>query len=336
MSNHHHHGRPVERRTLLLTAVALGIGATQLGSQAVAFATGPGPDTGRTAVAARSVGELDVMALCDASGPFFTTRQVAFPTALAADWDRAACLDPDAFGPDGRWNLDFRCYAIRRPGGRIILVDTGVGPVGSPASGWAPVPGQLPDRLIEAGIDLDEIDMVVLTHVHEDHVGWSVTPDGAPAFPNARYVLQRTEVAALEAGADAMLDYLVEPLRRAGQLHEVDGATALIGGARGRGARGRGGSTVRVVPTPGHTPGHQSVLVEHGQRQIAITGDVLVHAVQLVNPDVGYRFEGDSDAARRSRRALLAEAGRRRALLATAHLKQPFVQAHGVLAATGG
>ncbi|MGW0434429.1 MBL fold metallo-hydrolase [Micromonospora sp. NPDC003197] len=327
MNDHNHH--PIDRWTLLLGATALGIGATQLGRQAVAYAANAGTD-GRAATSIRSVGGFDVTALRDASGPFFTTRQAAFPTASAADWEQAARLDPDAFGADGAWNLDFRCYAIRRPGGRIILVDTGVGPAGSPASGWAPVPGHLPERLVEAGIEVADVDTVVLTHVHEDHVGWSVTPTGTPIFPNARYVLQHAEVAALTANADAMLRYLVEPLRRAGQLHEVDGGVVLVGDTDGR------GGTVRVLPTPGHTPGHQSVLVEHGRRQIAITGDVLVHAVQLVNPDVGYRFEDDPDVARRSRRALLAEAGRHRTLLATAHLTQPFVRTGRVRAATAG
>ncbi|MEQ4301710.1 MBL fold metallo-hydrolase [Plantactinospora sp. B6F1] len=331
MSNSRH---PIARRTFLLAATALGVGASQFGSQTAASATstvaGLGHTTagtrhGHTATAIRSVGGFDVMALYDAAGSFFTTRQTAFPTATPADWKAAADLDPAAFGPNDEWNLDFRCYAIRRPGGRVILVDTGVGPVGSPASSWAPVPGHLPERLAEAGIEVNDVDMVVLTHVHSDHIGWSVLPDGTPVFPNARYVLQRNEVMALEAGDPALLSYVVEPLRRTGQLWEVRGAASLVG--RSNGPAGRAGTRVRVVPTPGHTPGHQSVLVEHSRRQIAITGDVLVHAVQLVNPDVGYLYEDDQDSARRSRKALLAEAGSRRALLATAHLKQPFVRA---------
>ncbi|GAB3144201.1 hypothetical protein GCM10027290_22000 [Micromonospora sonneratiae] len=318
------HGHPIERSRFLLAAAALGIGATQLGRVTAAAAAGTGRS--RTTTAVRSVGGFDVIALYDASGPFFTTRQVAFPTATPVDWERAERLDPAAFGPDDQWNLDFRCYAIRRPNGRVILVDTGVGPAGSPASSWAPVPGHLPQRLIDAGIDTDDVDLVVLTHVHSDHVGWSVHPDGVPMFANARYVLQHDEIAALEAGGgEAMLRYLVDPLRRAGRLWEVSGATPLVGGSGGS-DRCRS-TTVRVVPTPGHTPGHQSVLVEGGRRQIAITGDVLVHAVQLVNPDVGYRYEDDQEIARVTRQALLAEAGSRHTLLATAHLRQPFVTA---------
>ncbi|GAB3809284.1 MBL fold metallo-hydrolase [Micromonospora zhanjiangensis] len=186
------------------------------------------------------------------------------------------------------------------------------------------MPGHLPERLAEAGIDPADIDTVVLTHVHGDHIGWSVTPAGVPVFGNARYVVQHAEIAALEAAGSGLVAYLIEPLRRTGQLHEVTGRTALFGA----GPAGRYGGQVTVLPTPGHTPGHQSVLVAHDRRQLVVTGDLLVHAVQLVNPDVGYRYEDDQEVARRSRRALLAEAGEHSAVLATAHLKQPFVAAH--------
>jgi glyoxylase-like metal-dependent hydrolase (beta-lactamase superfamily II) len=267
----------------------------------------------------RSVGAFDVVALRDAAGPFPLARQAAFPGATQADWDRARRLDLDAFGPGDAWHLDFHCFAIRRPGDRITLVDAGVGPQGSPASSWAPVPGRLPEALTGAGIGVRDVDVVVLTHLHEDHIGWSVGPDGAPMFPRARYVVQHDEVVALVAGGDqTLLRYVVEPLRRSGQLHEVNGPARLAG---------RAGDRITVVPTPGHTPGHQSVLVEGDGKQIVITGDVLVHAVQLIDPAVGYRFESDQDLARGTRRALLAGARSRRALLATAHLTKPFVHA---------
>ena len=81
-----------------------------------------------------------------------------------------------------------------------------------------------------------------------------------------------------------------------------------------------------AVPTPGHTPGHQSVIVESGDAEIVVTGDVLVHAVQLVAPEVGYLFEADQEVARRTRQMLLDRAGQHRAVLATAHLNRPFVR----------
>jgi glyoxylase-like metal-dependent hydrolase (beta-lactamase superfamily II) len=263
------------------------------------------------------VGAFEVIALRDSRGPFFLPPALAFPEATAEDWQAAELIDPGAFGPDGSWVLDFRCYAIRRPGGRFTLVDTGVGPVESPASAWAPVPGKLPEVLAGEGIATADVDTVVLTHLHEDHLGWSVLPDGTPMFPNARYLVQQADITALiDSGDQALTDYVVNPLRQAGQLQIVAGDVCLT----------RRGGRNTAVATPGHTPGHQSVLVEGGEDKLVITGDVLVHAVQLANPAVGYRFESDQEIARETRQALLERAGAEQALLATAHLTQPFVR----------
>jgi glyoxylase-like metal-dependent hydrolase (beta-lactamase superfamily II) len=260
-----------------------------------------------------------VVALLDAVGPFtLGPPEETFPDAMDDDWRRAAELDPDAFAADGRWHLAFRCFAIRRPAGRFTLVDAGVGDAGSPAAAWAPVPGQLPESLTAAGIALDDVDTVVLTHLHEDHVGWSVGADGVPTFPNARHLVQDVELHDLETrGAEPLLEAVVRPLRRAGQLDPVDGRTRLTGDSDG--------PRITLLPTPGHTPGHQSVLVESDAGDVMITGDVAVHAVQLVSPDVGYAYERYQPAARQTRHRLLAEAATRQALLATAHLNPPFV-----------
>ncbi len=296
----------LRRRTFLVgTAAGMTVGLTR---EAVA----------ETMVARRSVGPFEVVALLDASGPFFAPAEEAFPGATARDWDRARRVDPAAFGEDGTWQLDFRCFAVRLPGGRYALVDAGVGPADSPAAGWAPVPGHLLARLAAAGIRRADVELVVLTHLHEDHFGWSVSPDGVPTFPNARYVVQRTEIAALEeANDEVVLGYVVDPLRRTGQLSTVEGRVCLAE---------RGGTRMTTEPTPGHTPGHQSVLLLGHRHRLVVTGDVLVHAVQLVAPDVAYAYESDQDTARRTRRRLLATADRD-TWLATAHLKQPFVRA---------
>lgn len=275
--------------------------------------------TGRTTALARSFGAFEVMPLVDASGPFFLGRQAAFPEATSHDWDVARLVDPSAFGLGETWLLDFRCFVIRGPRDRLLLVDTGVGPDGSPAAAWAPTPGRLPAELELAGIDPRDVDTVVLTHLHEDHYGWSVGLDGTPMFANARYIVQRREVAALAEG-DAAVGYVVDPLRATGQLDQVSGA------ARVTLATGRSGGSIRVVPTPGHTPGHQSVVIDSRDRQVIVTGDVLVHAVQLVDPDVSYRFEADPEVARRTRHTLLIGARQRHTVLATAHLRQPFIE----------
>jgi glyoxylase-like metal-dependent hydrolase (beta-lactamase superfamily II) len=258
------------------------------------------------------VGPFSVVSVVDASGVLTATGPDAFPAATEADWAAARLVDPAAFGPDGRWALDFRCVAIRRPDGRVTLVDVGIGAEGSPA-GWAPLPGRLVAALGEVGIGVGDVDTVVLTHLHEDHCGGVVDGLGAPVFPSARHLAQSVEIASLRAEPDRTIwSYAVEPLLVGGLLDEVDGRVSLTPG-------------VAVVPTPGHTVGHQSVVVTSGDDEVVVTGDVLVHAVQLANPDVGYRSEADQTVARETRRWLLADARTRGARLAPAHLHTGFV-----------
>lgn len=233
----------------------------------------------------RSFGGVVVSALVDGTGPFFEDLSAAFPSA----------------GVVGSWELDFRCFALRLADGRSVLVDAGIGPGGSAT--WTPVPGRLPSLLAEISLAPSDVSAVVLTHLHSDHVGWAVV-DGSPYFPNARYVLQRTEYESVASGT-------VSPLQSSGLLDLVDGRSVVAPG-------------VEVVPTPGHTPGHQSVLVGTG---LVLTGDVLVHEVQLADPEVAYAYESDPELARLTRLELLADARSRGALLGTSHLREAFVLA---------
>jgi glyoxylase-like metal-dependent hydrolase (beta-lactamase superfamily II) len=134
---------------------------------------------------------------------------------------------------------------------------------------------------------------------------------GEPYFRNARYLMQRVEVEAIRSQSKTLTRRLVEPLGP--QLSTVDGTERIAPG-------------ISVIATPGHTPGHQCVLLEHGDDTVLFTGDLLVHAIQLVDPDLPYAHEVDPETARASRVGLLRDlAGRGGALLATPHLTEPFV-----------
>ncbi|WP_091102985.1 MBL fold metallo-hydrolase [Micromonospora citrea] len=262
----------------------------------------------------RTLGSITVTALTDGEGPFFQPREEAFPDATGEHWRAADRRDPGAVTADGRWWLPFRSFAIRAGDGPVTLVDAGIGPADSPAASWAPVPGRLPAELAAAGIDPADVRTVVLTHLHSDHIGWAVTGSpGTPYFPNADYVLQRAELAAVESVNPALPAGLIAPLRAAGQLRVVDGEERIDPG-------------VRLLPTPGHTPGHQSVLLEVGDERLLLTGDLLVHAVQLVDPELAYAHEMDPEAARTSRTTLLRTlTARGPIVLATPHLTPPFL-----------
>jgi glyoxylase-like metal-dependent hydrolase (beta-lactamase superfamily II) len=243
-----------------------------------------------------TVAGVEVVPLCDAIGPMGPAiarpLDEIFPNASDADWA----------GLDRRdWILHFHCYLLRDPSGRTILVDTGIGGVDSPAASWAPVPGQLLTELSAAGTAPEEVDVVVLTHLHSDHAS-GATHNGAPAFPNARYVLQQAEI---DWAGKSIVDYVLNPLGE--QVHAVSGEAEVVPG-------------VRVHHTPGHTPGHQVVRVG----DLVLTGDVILHPVQLANPKVTYRYDVDPATATSTRIALLDQVREVGGRIATAHFGEPF------------
>jgi glyoxylase-like metal-dependent hydrolase (beta-lactamase superfamily II) len=152
--------------------------------------------------------------------------------------------------------------------------------------------------LARVGIEVADVDAVVLTHVHLDHVGWA--SDGVrPLFPRAEYVVQRDEVEQVRGGPTYVSR--IRPIEEAGQLRVVDGETALRG--------------MRLVPTPGHTPGHQSVVTDRA----ILGGDVLVHPAQARWPELTYVYERDPATAITSRREVIAMAAALGIPIAAAH-----------------
>lgn len=239
---------------------------------------------------------VEVIPLCDAAGPMGESiaRPLSeiFPDASEEDW---AGLDRD------EWVLHFHCYLLRDRAGRTVLVDTGIGGVDSPAASWAPVPGVLHRELAAVGTRPEEVDVVVLTHLHSDHAS-GATLEGAPAFPNARYVLQQAEI---DWAGRSIRDYVLTPLGE--QIHAISGEAEVLPG-------------IRVHHTPGHTPGHQ--VVRAGD--LVLTGDVVLHPVQLANPKVTYLYDVDPVTAAATRIALLNEVAEVGGRIGTAHFAEPF------------
>jgi glyoxylase-like metal-dependent hydrolase (beta-lactamase superfamily II) len=218
------------------------------------------------------VGEFDVSILVDGEGSFATVGQ-AFPALDAPE----------------EWRLPVNAVLIRGAGS-TVLVDTGLGP--EPRTFMPGAGAQLLAELARAGSSPAEVDLVVHTHLHVDHVGW----DGS--FPNARYVVPTDDWSYFMSEESLQqrphLGDRVEPLDDAGLVVLVEDELEIASG-------------VRLVPTPGHTPGHTSVFIESQGSELVVLGDVVVHELQLADPDLVYVSDHDPAVAAATRKQVLAQ-----------------------------
>jgi glyoxylase-like metal-dependent hydrolase (beta-lactamase superfamily II) len=244
------------------------------------------------------------------------------PLRFFPDLDLAA-IDPRAwywrapYVEDGLLVVDMGGFVIRTPG-RTILVDAGIG---NGKSRPNPVFDHRDDPWFAAleriGVAAADVDTVVFTHLHVDHVGFATRFDGAawvPAFPNARHLTTAPELAHWTgAGADGDLtrlgDYLADsvlPLRAAGVLDLVEPDLRIS-------------DEVALRPAAGHTPGNVCVEVTSQGRRAVFAGDMVHHALQLADPARSTDFCVDGAGASTARQSLLRDIADRDVLLFPAH-----------------
>jgi glyoxylase-like metal-dependent hydrolase (beta-lactamase superfamily II) len=207
--------------------------------------------------------------------------------------------------------LAMRCLLVETPDA-LVLVDNGAGNKEDPkfhdiygidnASADPARATRLEDALAEAGFGIDDVDVVINTHLHFDHAGGNTrhTQDGVVAlsFPRARYVVQRGEFEWAHVRNERIqasyLPHNFDPVMAAGRLELLDGAVEIVPG-------------VRVLPTPGHTPHHQSVLISSAGRTACYLADVIPTSAHLPLPWImGYDVE--PLVTLESKRALLQRA----------------------------
>ena len=204
-------------------------------------------------------------------------------------------------------------------GAKLVLIDAGS------ANLFGPTLGRLLANLKASGYAPEQVDAVLVTHLHPDHVG-GVTADGKMAFPNATVHVDRRESefwlskANLDAAPKEGKAFFegaqssAAPYVAAGRWKTYDGDGELVPGIR----------PLSYGRAPGHTPGHEGYLVESAGRKMLVWGDV-VHsaAVQFPKPGVTITFDADPKAARATRQRLYDQAVKERLLIASTHISFP-------------
>ncbi len=205
---------------------------------------------------------------------------------------------------------------VVRIGSRLVLIDSGS------SDCFGPTMGRMLGNLKIAGFKPEDIDTVLLTHMHPDHACGITTPDGKAAFPNATVWASSKDADFWLNSASAqrlpedqrtfvkMAQDAVAPYSSKGRFKTFKDDDVIVPG-------------ISVMAANGHTPGHSSYLVSSGAEKMLVWGDTVhFHAVQLPHPEVTVEVDIDPKGAVASRRRLLAETARNRWLVAAAH--HPF------------
>ncbi len=279
------------------------------------------------------VGDIEIGRVEESLGPGFD------PAFLFPDWDpevlrtHAGWLVPNYFDvASGKLMSSVHTWVVRTPR-HLVLIDTCTG--NHKARPAFPRFHMLETaylaRLQAAGVRPEDVDFVLCTHLHVDHVGWNTRlQDGrwVPTFPNAKYVFSAVEHAHWDPSSrpdansgvnENVYQDSVLPVVEAGRAMLADGVTEVD-------------HWLRIEPAPGHTPGHVAVHASSRGEESLFTGDAMHHPLQLTRPEWNSRFCELPDAARATRRRLLEHCCERHALLMPAHFGRPhfgYVEADG-------
>ncbi|WP_157681800.1 MBL fold metallo-hydrolase [Microbacterium pygmaeum] len=266
------------------------------------------------------MGDLTIHQLTEFVAPFMPALEMLPALSPAMLESSRRWMGADALDADDAFVLVYQSYVVRTPQG-VVLVDTGVGNGKvRPRPEWHLRDSTgFSEEWARVGLEFGDVDDVVCTHFHPDHVGWNTVRDGEkwiPAFPNARYHFARAEVAAAE---QKHADEGFEPY--------IDSILPIIdaGGAVLHDDSFRINDYVRVEPTHGHTRGHSMVVVGADHDLAVMTGDLFHVALQLSHPEFAFVRDADPVESTASRRAVFKRFAETDTLVCTGHLPAPSV-----------
>lgn len=277
-----------------------------------------------------SLGAVEITRVVEWSGPVLTARSV-IPDSDAETWRRNEdWLAPDFWTPaDDAYRCHIQMWVLRSEG-KTILVDTGVGNDRErpQVPQFAGLRTDFLSRLREAGVRPEDVDTVVNTHIHYDHVGWNTElRDGqwVPTFPNATYLISRADNLYFDPesphrrrpprderdrlrweGSKLVFNDSIAPIHHAGQAELWEGTHRID-------------DNLLLEAAPGHTPGSSVLSLRSGTDRAVFVGDMLHSPVQLLEPGWNSCFCHDPRLAAKTRRAYLSRAAELRELIIPAH-----------------
>ena len=215
----------------------------------------------------------------------------------------------------------FQSYLIQTPH-HVVLIDSCIGndKPRPNKTGWHYKRDDLfMNSLARTGLTVDDVDFVLCTHLHADHVGWNTRLDNGryvPTFPNARYLMSGRELDYWQRlHASSPVDHIADsvlPILEAGRAQTVQADHVL-------------NEHIRLIPTPGHTIDHLSVGIGKGRDLAVMTGDLIHSPLQALIPELCASVDHDKPLAAKTRRQFLQSCCEQDLLCCTAHFPEPSV-----------
>ena len=264
------------------------------------------------------VGDYEVTALFDSSVRYDASMFSGFTSFTHEELSEMLRRDFVPLMADGMSEGTLSVFLVNT-GNHLILIDAGIGETESPV--FLDTKGHLTENLVAAGYAASDVDVVLPTHLHFDHIN-GIMESGEMVFPNATIYLAEQEKifwldTPMENFPEAMLPFVkmardaLLPYRRSGRIVSYASGSEVF-------------PNVKSVPLFGHTPGHTGFeFSSRGQNFLAVGDFVHIKSVQLPHPEVGDIFDTDAETAAQMRLSILPQIAERRILVAGAHFPFP-------------
>jgi len=256
-----------------------------------------------------------------------TTGSTRFILPLATNEEirKLPWLIPHFASEEGRLKMSIHALVVETPSRRIV-VDTGLGndKQGRNVPTWNNRKTPFLETMIAAGFPPDSIDTVLCTHLHVDHVGWNTRLEGTrwvPTFEKARYVFGKTEYEywrdhSVEPDRAAVFHDSVKPVVDAGRADLVASDITLC-------------DEIKLIATPGHSPGHISVHIQSAGEEGLLTGDVAHHPCQMAHLDWSSTVDSDPAQSAATRRDLFSRFADKPVLVIGGHFDAGHIRRDG-------